>query len=152
MRKALVIIAVVAILGAISALNKNGKPATFKPGAAATQSQSSPSASSSGANATTPAATTYKDGTYDGTAVYMPYGTVQVAAVINGGKITDIRFLQMPGPEPESQQRTSFAEPYLKQSAISNQSANIDFVSGATDTSQSFEQSLQAALNQAATS
>ena len=36
--------------------------------------------------------------------------------------------------------------PYLRQEFLSAQSANIQGVSGATDTSQAFEQSLQSAL------
>ena len=56
----------------------------------------------------------------------------------------------MPSEEENSRVVTGFAEPQLKQKAISAQSANIDFVSGATDTSIGFRSSLQAALDQAA--
>jgi uncharacterized protein with FMN-binding domain len=97
-------------------------------------------------------ATTYKDGTYTGDAEDTIYGTVQVAAVISGGKITDIKFIQMPGPEGHSKEVTAFAESPLKQSTLNHQSANIDFVSGATQTSEGYVQSLQAALDRAAMS
>jgi uncharacterized protein with FMN-binding domain len=92
----------------------------------------------------------YKDGTYTGDAEDTIYGTVQIAAVISGGKITDIRFLQMPGPEGHSKEVTAFAKDPLKQSTLNHQSSNIDFVSGATQTSEAYEQSLQAALDKAA--
>jgi uncharacterized protein with FMN-binding domain len=98
---------------------------------------------------TSTASGTYKDGTYTGDAEDTIYGTVQVAAVINGGKITDIKFLRMPGPEGHSKEVTAFAEDPLKQSTLNHQSANIDFVSGATQTSEGYVQSLQAALDRA---
>jgi uncharacterized protein with FMN-binding domain len=56
----------------------------------------------------------------------------------------------MPGPEGHSKEVTAFSEPYLKQSTLTHQSANIDFVSGATQTSEAYEKSIQAALDQAA--
>jgi uncharacterized protein with FMN-binding domain len=149
MRKALTILAAVAILGTLALFNSKRNPA-FSPNPPT--NSASQSSTSSNSSTTAASAVTYKDGTYTGSAVDNPYGTVQVAAVISSGKITGINFLQMPSDQRESQQRTSFSEPYLKQSAIAKQSANIDFVSGATDTSYSFEQSLQAALNQAASS
>ena len=91
-----------------------------------------------------------KDGTYTGQSEFTPYGTVKVAAVVSGGKITDIKFLQMPGPEGHSREVTAFAEPYLKQETLQNQNGNIQFVSGATTTSEAYQMSLQAALDQAA--
>jgi hypothetical protein len=44
---------------------------------------------------------------------------------------------------------SSFAEPLLRQSALTKQSAAIDAVSGATFTSASYEASLQSALDKA---
>jgi uncharacterized protein with FMN-binding domain len=43
----------------------------------------------------------------------------------------------------------SQAGPYLKQETLQAQSANVQLISGATDTSQAFVQSLQAAILQA---
>jgi hypothetical protein len=45
-------------------------------------------------------------------------------------------------------QISSSAEPLLRQSALTKQSADIDAVSGATITSASYEASLQSALDQ----
>jgi uncharacterized protein with FMN-binding domain len=56
----------------------------------------------------------------------------------------------MPSDEPRSREITSYSEPGLKQNAITAQSANIDFVSGATSTSYGYKESLQAALDKAA--
>ena len=94
----------------------------------------------------------YKDGTYTGSVADTIYGKVEVAAVISGGKITDIQFLKMPDDQENSKVVTAMAEPRLKSETLSKQSADIDFVSGATQTSEGFEQSLQAALDQAAQS
>jgi len=91
----------------------------------------------------------YKDGTYTGTRADAFYGYIQVKTTINGGKITDITFLEYPNDQHESRQINSQAMPMLKSEAIQAQSASVDGVSGATDTSQAFEQSLNAALNQA---
>ena len=148
MRKAIVIVAAVAILGLLAISNKHSDgPALVAP--TITSNTGSGTTASSSASQTANSVS-YKDGTYTGSTEDNLYGPVQVAAVISNGKITDIKFLQMPSDQRQSQERTDFSEPYLKESAISHQSANIDFVSGATDTSQGFEQSLQAALNQAA--
>jgi uncharacterized protein with FMN-binding domain len=91
----------------------------------------------------------YRSGTYTGAAVANGYGTVQVQAVVSGGRLTDIRFLQMPSEHRESVRIATMAEPALEQEAISAQSAYVDKVTGATADSQAFVQSLQAALNQA---
>jgi uncharacterized protein with FMN-binding domain len=42
------------------------------------------------------------------------------------------------------------SEPLLEQETLNKQSFHIDFVSGATQTSEGYQQSLQSALNQAA--
>jgi uncharacterized protein with FMN-binding domain len=91
-----------------------------------------------------------KDGTYTGKSEFTVYGTVQIAAVVSGGKISDIKFLKMPGPEGHSKEVTAFAEPFLKDESIGRTNANIQFVSGATQTSEGYQKSLQAALDQAA--
>ncbi len=92
---------------------------------------------------------TYKDGTYTGPAEDAYYGNVQVQAIIQGGKITQVRFLQYPNDRPNSVAINQQAIPYLQQEAIQAQSAQVNGVSGATDTSIAFTQSLSLALQQA---
>jgi uncharacterized protein with FMN-binding domain len=94
-------------------------------------------------------ARTYKDGTYTGDNVSNPYGNVQVSVTVSGGKITDIQFPSLPSDNQHSQSVSDYASPILKQEAIQAQSANVNSVSGATYTSESFQQSLQSALSQA---
>jgi len=87
----------------------------------------------------------YRDGTYTGNAAYEPYGVVQVAIVVSGGKITDVKLLQVPRGERETNQISSYALPILVKETIAAQSANIDAVSGASLTSPAYVESLQSA-------
>lgn len=91
----------------------------------------------------------YKDGTYTGSSQDAFYGFIQVQAVIKDGKIVDVVFLEYPNDQQNSVAINMQAMPFLKQEALAAQSSNVDVVSGATDTSQAFVQSLADALNQA---
>ena len=75
------------------------------------------------------------------------YGNAQVRVTVSGGKITKIEALQLQGNDPKSVAISSYAEPLLRASALSKQSADIDMVSGATYTSESYQASLQSALD-----
>lgn len=91
----------------------------------------------------------YKDGQYTGSVADAFYGNIQVKAVISNGKIIDVIFLQYPNDRSTSIEINTQAMPYLKEEAIAAQSANVDIVSGATDSSNAFIQSLGSALSQA---
>jgi uncharacterized protein with FMN-binding domain len=91
----------------------------------------------------------YKDGTYTGSSADAYYGNVQVQAVVQSGKLTNVTFLDYPQTHQTSVYINSQAMPYLTQEAIQAQSANVNVVSGATLTSQAFMQSLASALAQA---
>lgn len=91
----------------------------------------------------------FKDGTYSGNPEDAFYGTIQVQATIAGGKLTDVQFLQYPNDRARSIAINSVAMPNLKQEAIQTQSATVDVVSGATDSSNAFVQSLASALSKA---
>ena len=91
----------------------------------------------------------YKNGTYTGPASDAFYGTVQVIATVNGGKLTNVKIAQYPHAEGYSIQVASVAMPILTQEAIQAQSANVNAVSGATEDSMAFQQSLAGALSQA---
>ena len=98
-----------------------------------------------------PATTTaYKDGTYTGDAADAFYGNIQVSVTIQSGKITDVQFLQYPNDRENSVMINQQAMPLLRQEAIQAQSAHVDGVTGATDSSQAFVQSLSSALSRAA--
>ncbi len=91
----------------------------------------------------------YKDGSYTGASSDAFYGYVQVKATISGGQLTDVSFLDYPQDRANSIAINDYAMPILKQQAIKAQSAQVDGVSGATDTSMAFMQSLGDALKQA---
>jgi uncharacterized protein with FMN-binding domain len=111
----------------------------------ATSSGSASASSSSSGRSSSSSATK----TVAGDAVSTQYGPVQLKVTISGGKITNITALQLPANDPKSAQIGSYAEPLLRQSALSRQSANIDVVSGATYTSDGYKTALQSALDKA---
>lgn len=91
----------------------------------------------------------YIDGSYPGNAADAVYGYIQVKAVVTGGKLTDVIFLQHPNDRRTSIEINTEAMPYLKQEALAAQSAKVDIISGATDSSQAFIESLGSALAKA---
>lgn len=81
--------------------------------------------------------------TIDGSVESNRYGTVQVRLVISAeDKIAEVRLLQRP-----TSGRGVAAIPILQEETLTAQSADIDTVSGATSTSESYVKSLQAALD-----
>ena len=60
-----------------------------------------------------------------------------------------MQFLEYPNHRDRSVEINNYAMPQLTSEAISAQSAQVDVISGATDTSEAFMQSLGDALSQA---
>lgn len=106
----------------------------------AATSSSSPSAGSSVASASATKAAT-------GNAISTQYGNAQVKVTVKNGKIIDVQAVQLQNRDPKSVEISSYAAPLLRQSALDKQSGNIDAVSGASYTSESYKQSLQSALD-----
>lgn len=112
-----------------------------------------PAQSTTGATPSTEkaAGAEYYDGQYYGDAVSADrWGTMQVVAVIENGELVDILIADYPRSTYESDIITRNALPTLISEAIAAQSADIDFVSRATDSSRAFVQSLDSALLDAA--
>ena len=101
------------------------------------------------AGARADAHTRYKDGEFIGDPVEILWGTVQVKAVVQNGKIADVQFLQMPFDRTRSVEITDLAEPVLKSEAIKAQSAQVDLITSATMTSMGFRETLASALAKA---
>jgi uncharacterized protein with FMN-binding domain len=100
--------------------------------------------------AATPGTSTSKTGqTVTSDAVATRYGNVQLQVTISEGKISSVRAVQLPADEPKSSEISAAAEPLLRQSALSKQSAQVDVVSGATYTSEGYASALQSALDKA---
>jgi uncharacterized protein with FMN-binding domain len=159
MKKFVISLAVLGVFLIYSAGIRHQSPVLKKPSLLATNN-SNPSSTSTNTSAGTTASSTngstsnssssqYKDGTYTGSVNDAYYGNVQVSATISGGKITGVKFLQYPDTHSTSVAINQQAMPYLQQEAIQSQSSNVQLISGATFTSQAFQQSLQAALSQA---
>ena len=102
-----------------------------------------------GAPGSTPVAKSSFSGQLTGSAVQIPFGTVQVQVTMQNGTITDVQALQLPNDRGHSAQVSAYAGPQLRSEALQAQSAQIDTVSGATYTSYGYQQSLQSALDQA---
>lgn len=91
----------------------------------------------------------YKDGTYDGTVEDAIYGNLQVQVIIRGGKIFDVLPLLYPNDNRTSILINTQAFPMLRDNAIRKQRAQVDIISGASDSSPAFSRSLASALRRA---
>jgi uncharacterized protein with FMN-binding domain len=87
--------------------------------------------------------------TITGDAAQTRYGPVQVQITVTNGAVTTVTAVDYPQNDPRDFQINSFAIPQLDQEATAAKSTSIDFVSGATYTSQGYVQSLQSALDTA---
>jgi uncharacterized protein with FMN-binding domain len=119
----------------------------FHTHAPAVQSATASTPATATATPSTGSSTTGSSKTATGDAVDTQYGAAQVRVTVTGGKIAKIEALQLQGNDPRSVEISSGAAPILEQEALTAQSANIDAVSGASFTSESYKQSLQSALD-----
>jgi uncharacterized protein with FMN-binding domain len=148
MKKLIVSALIIGVFIVYSLVHVRGAPAAVLP-PTSTGSGSNPTSPSDTTTSGATSGTTYKNGTYTGSVADAQWGYVQVKAVIQGGKITDVQWLQYPNERDRSVEINQYADPQLTQEAIQTQSAQVDLVSGATDTSVAFIQSLSDALSQA---
>jgi uncharacterized protein with FMN-binding domain len=88
-------------------------------------------------------------GTFTGDTAETRWGPVQVAVTVQAGTITDVQVPVYPQGNPKDDEINSYALPILIQSTLDAQGSDIDMISGATVTSDGYEQSLQSALDQA---
>jgi uncharacterized protein with FMN-binding domain len=95
------------------------------------------------------AATRSHSTTVTGSVAQTQWGPVQVRLVVGGGKITSVDVVQYPSGNPRDTQINDYALPILVKETITQQTAGIDMVSGATVTSTGYLQSLQSAIDQA---
>jgi uncharacterized protein with FMN-binding domain len=122
-------------------------PTAGAPSVSASPTPTAPTAPPATASPTP--ATRGTDGTFTGTDVPTIYGDVQVRIVVSGGRLSDVKALQLPSDRARSAEISRYAGPALRSEAIQAQTANVDIVSGATYTSEAYAESLGAALQQA---
>jgi uncharacterized protein with FMN-binding domain len=120
--------------------HRTASSTTAQPAQSNQQATTAPSTASSGR---------YKNGTYTGSVTDAFYGNVQVQAAVNNGKLANVQFLQYPSDRQTSRDINSQAMPMLITEAIQAQSGRVDTITGATDTSLAFIESLTAALSHA---
>lgn len=90
-----------------------------------------------------------KDGTYVGDEASSIYGKAKAQITVVGGKITDVQFPEYPNDRKSSTYNSEKAMPVIKQEVIQAQSAKVNTVSGATETSASFIESVASAIAKA---
>ena len=161
MRKRAVAASVLASLGILTvgwqigaataapAISTSGGTAVGK--TAASSAASGPAAAAA-PTASAPAAATgsgLKDGTFTGASADTPFGSVQVAITISGGKITAVKALKLTDQGGRSVQISNYAAPILRQEVLASQSTNVNNVNGATYTTDGYLTSVQSALDQA---
>lgn len=121
-----------------SSVASAAKPAPAK----ATVAPTSPPA------AAKPAPTRATTRTVSGPVVYDRYGGVQATITVSGKKITNVS-IAAPQDDPRSASINQQTVPLLRSETLQAQSANINLLSGATETSDAYIQSLQSALRTA---
>ena len=119
---------------------------------AQTTAPSSTGSTTSGSKPSTSSSSSSSSKTVTSAVAANQYGNVQVRITVANGKITKLETLQVPQNDRKSAEINASAEPILRASALKAQSANIDTVSGATYTSNSYKTALQSALDKAGVS
>jgi uncharacterized protein with FMN-binding domain len=125
------------------AQNPAPDPTASQPDSAASTSPASTSPASTSPGGTKQGGTK----TADGPVVNYNYGNLSVSVTVSGSKITKVGIASLDDfGDARSEEIDQQSIPILEQQAVQAQSADIQGVSGASYTSQGFEQSLQAAL------
>ena len=84
-----------------------------------------------------------------GPATITPFSVIQVQATLLHGRLIGVKTVELTGDGPHTQAINARAEPLLRASALKAGRADVDAVSGATYTSRSWKQSMQAAIDKA---
>ena len=142
MKRALIVgTGTVAGVAAVLALNPDGAATAVAGGRPASASSSA----TAGASSTQHAAGT-ETATGSIVDVGRGYGSIQVQATLESGRIVDIQALAVPQNDGRSAMISQQAVPMLVQQALAAQSSQISGISGASYTSTGFAESLKAAL------
>ena len=123
--------------------------AAASPAVSPSPDQTSPAPSPTASSTPSAAPSPGISGAYVGTDVPNRFGDVQVRVMIKNGHIVDVQAVQMPYDRARSAYISQVAGPMLRSEVLQAQSAQIDIISGATYTSESYAQSVESALQQA---
>jgi uncharacterized protein with FMN-binding domain len=143
MRKAVAALVVTAVAVVLLAAYDTRPPATFNPNSALRRPAERAAA--------TPAPRPRPPGTISGRGPLLttPFSTIQVQAWVHRGRLVDVKTLYLTGNDAHTNALNKRAEPILRREALEAGSADIDTVTGATYTSESWRDSLAAAIEAA---
>jgi len=88
-----------------------------------------------------------KDGTFGGDIDTNQFGNVEVSIVVSDGKISSVKLVQIPDGDIRSKQISEYATQQLVEATITNQTSDLDTISGATYTSLGYINSLKSAID-----
>ena len=141
MRRAVAALVVTAAAVVLLARYETHPPRTVNPNSALR-----PSATAAPAPRSTPRP---GEKTATGPAITTPFSVIQVRATLTRGRLTGVETVALTGDGPHTDALNARAEPILRAEALRAGSAEIDVVTGATYTSESWRDSLQAAIDAA---
>jgi uncharacterized protein with FMN-binding domain len=98
------------------------------------------------AKSPTPAGTHLEDGDYVSSRHQFMWGDLRIKIFVRGGVITGVQALQFPDHRSQSLYLSGLALPKLESEVIKNQTAQVDTVSSATDTSIVFQDAVADAI------
>jgi uncharacterized protein with FMN-binding domain len=127
-----------------SALRELSRPGAVSTPRALARSAADPVARRTGVRSGTPGTRSAT-----GPVITTPFSVIQVRAVLRGHRLAGVETVALSGSDPHTEALNARAEPILRESALKAGSARIDVVSGATYTSESWRDSLQAAIDSA---
>ena len=87
--------------------------------------------------------------TAKGPLLQTPFSSIQVQAWVHRGRLVDVKTLSLTGADVHTNALNARAEPILRREALEAGSADIDTVTGATGTSESWINSLAGAIEAA---
>ena len=145
MRRAVAALVVTAVAVVLLASYDTRPPTTFNPNSALRRpaDRATPAA--------TPAPRPRPPGTRTGKGplVKTPFSAIQVQAWVHRGRLVDVKTLYLTGSDAHTNALNARAEPILREEALEAGDADIDVVTGATYTSESWQSSLQYAIEAA---
>ena len=146
MRRAVVVLVLTVVVVVLLASYSTHPPRTFNPNSAL---EANPTPRAIARAAPTPSPDPARTSTGTGPLIATPFSTIQVRATLTDGRLTGVETLYLTGDGPHTNALNARAEPVLREEALRTGSADIDVVSGATYTSRSWIDSLEAAMEQA---
>lgn len=127
----------------------SGRSGTGSSAASSGTGSSGTGTSGTSGTSTSSGSSTLTSGTFTGDSADTRYGPVQVKVTVSGGTISAVDVVDVPMSNPRDAEINQQAVPLLVQETVGRADAQIDFISGATFTSDGYQRSLQSAIDKA---